>query len=271
MNSTRMVSGSVLLAMSLAAPVASAQPAAPPAPPPSPKAEYVEAPKSEEGARPEGASAGLSLGATLNMVDNRSVVGQAQGTGFAAGYTLDAAVAYNAEHHEWRNGLISSAGTTKTPTIDTWVKTRDALSFESIYLYHALPWIGPFVRVGLDTQMFGGSDPRAAATTYAIAHVDGSTETITGTRLHLSNPFQPMTLKESAGAFVQPLRDERIRLEGRAGAGAQEVFANGVLALADDVKTPDQVEVKELKSFNQAGIEALVEATGTFRAQRTTY
>jgi hypothetical protein len=205
------------------------------------------------------------------MVDNRSVVGQAQGTGFAAGYTLDAAVAYNAEHHEWRNGLISSAGTTKTPTIDTWVKTRDALSFESIYLYHALPWIGPFVRVGLDTQMFGGSDPRAAATTYAIAHVDGSTETITGTRLHLSNPFQPMTLKESAGAFVQPLRDERIRLEGRAGAGAQEVFANGVLALADDVKTPDQVEVKELKSFNQAGIEALVEATGTFRAQRTTY
>jgi hypothetical protein len=261
----------VACALSLAG-SASAQAAAPaPAAPPSPKVEYVEKPKAEDGARPDGASAGLSLGGTLNVVDNRSVVGQAQGTGFAAGWAIDAAVAYNQGEHEWRNGLISSAGATRTPAIDAWVKTRDALSFESIYLWHVLPWLGPFVRVGLDTQMFPGSDPRAAPTTYSIARTDGSKESITGTRLHLSDPFQPLTLKESAGVFVQPLREEKVRLEGRVGAGAQEVFANGVLALGDDAKTPDVVEVKELASFNQAGVEALAEATGTFRPQRITY
>jgi hypothetical protein len=62
MNSTRMVSGSVLLAMFLAAPVASAQPAAPPAPPPSPKAEYVEAPKSDSAFALHAASGGASGG-----------------------------------------------------------------------------------------------------------------------------------------------------------------------------------------------------------------
>lgn len=249
---------------------AAAQPAAPPAPP-SVNAEYVEKPKADESSRPDGVNAGLTLGATLNVNDNRSVVGQAQGTGFAGGYTADAAVDYNHTEHEWRNGLLLSAGTTRTPAIEAWIKTRDAVTLESIYLYHVVPWFGPFARFGLDTQMFGGSDPRAAPTTYEIARPDGGKEMLTGTRLHLSDPFKPLTLKESAGAFVQPLSEERIQLEGRVGVGAQEVFANGVLALSDDVTTADKVEVKELASFNQAGIEALAEATGTFRPQRITY
>lgn len=258
-------SGSWACALTVAS-SALAQPAAP-----SVKAEYVEKPKVDDSSRPDGLNAGLILGATLNVNDNRSVVGQAQGTGFAGGYTADAAVDYNHTEHEWRNGLLLSAGTTRTPAIEAWIKTRDALTFDSTYLYHVVPWFGPFARVGLDTQMFGGSDPRAAPTTYEIAHPEGSKEMLTGTRLHLSDPFKPMTLKESAGAFVQPLSEERIRLEGRLGVGAQEVFANGVLALADDVTTADKVEVKELASFNQAGIEALAEAAGTFRPQRITY
>ncbi|MFO0756153.1 MAG: hypothetical protein U0359_06660 [Byssovorax sp.] len=255
------------LLLGAAALPAAAQPAPPP--PASVKAQYVAPVADAE--RKNGVSPGLILGATLNVVDNRDVVGQPVGTGFSGGYLIDGSVDYNNDKHEWRNALLMSAGTTRTPAVSAWIKTRDTARFETIYLYHAAPWIGPFGRFALDTQMFPGSDPQAKVTTYNIARADGTTETLSGTRLHLSDWFQPLTLKQSLGVFVQPLDQERIHLEGRLGAGAQEVFADGALALADKAETPDFVEVKELKSFQQLGAEALIEAKGLFPKAKISY
>jgi hypothetical protein len=164
-----------------------------------------------------------------------------------------------------------STGTTRSPAIDTWLKTRDAARFETLYLYHVAPWIGPFARFALDTQIFPGNDPQAKVTNYQITHVDGTIESLSGTRLHLSNWFQPLTLKQSLGAFVQPYNKEKLHIEGRLGAGAQEVFADKALALSDKAETPDFVEVKELLSYQQLGAEALVEAAGDFRKEKISY
>ncbi|WP_434045573.1 MULTISPECIES: hypothetical protein [Sorangium] len=230
---------------------------------------YVEAPATDPG-RVEGWSPGLLLGGTFNLANNRSVVGQADGTGVSAGFMLEGSLDFNQAAHELRMTLGAGAGVTRTPALDTWVKTRDALAFEAIYLYHVVPWFGPFGRFALDTQMFPGSDPRSAPTTYAITRADGTTEAITGTRLHLSDPFQPVTLKQSLGVFVQPVNRESILVEARAGAGAQEVITSGVLALGDDDGTPD-VEVSELSSYNQLGAEAVIEASGALREKQITY
>ncbi|MEO7331116.1 MAG: DUF3078 domain-containing protein, partial [Minicystis sp.] len=259
-----------LLAISIAgAPaLAAAQPAPPP--PASVKAQYV-APPAPDAERKNGVAPGLILGATLNVVDNRDVVGQPVGTGVSAGYLLDASVNYNQDKHEWRNALLMSTGTTRTPAIRAWLKTRDTARFETIYLYHVAPWIGPFVRFAVDTQLFPGNDPQGKVTTYSITKADGTNETFTGTRLHLSNWLQPLTLKQSAGVFVQPYEKEKLHIEGRLGAGAQEVFADGALALSDKAETPDVVEVKELYTFQQLGAEALVEASGTFRKEKISY
>jgi hypothetical protein len=258
-----------LLALSMvgAPALAAAQPAPPP--PASVKAQYVAPVADAE--RKNGVTPGLILGATVNVVDNRDVVGQPVGTGFSAGYLLDAAVNYNNDKHEWRNALLMSTGASRSPAINTWLKTRDAARFETLYLYHAAEWIGPFVRFAVDTQIFPGNDPQAKLTTYQIARADGTTETIAGTRLHLSDWFQPLTLKQSLGVFVQPYDKEKLHIEGRLGAGAQEVFANGALALSDKAETPDFVEVKELKSYQQLGAEALLEASGTFRKEKISY
>ena len=80
---------------------------------------------------------------------------------------------------------------------------------------------------------------------------DGSTETITGARLHLSDSFQPLTLKQSVGVFLQPVNNDTVPVESRAVAGAQEVIASGTLALDDADGTPE-VEVKELSGFSIA-------------------
>ncbi|WP_437785498.1 hypothetical protein [Sorangium sp. So ce1097] len=218
----------------------------------------------------EGWSPGLLLGGTFNLADNRSVVGQVDGTGVAAGFILEGSLDLNKAAHELRMTLAAGAGVTRTPALEAWVKTRDALAFEAIYLYHVVPWFGPFGRFALNTQMFPGSDPRSAPTTYAITRADGTTEAITGTRLHLSDPFQPVTLKQSLGVFVQPVNRESVLVEARAGAGAQEVIASGVLSLADDGGTPE-VEVSELSSYGQLGAEAVIEASGTLRDKQIAY
>ena len=255
------------VSLGLVAAGARAQSASPPVPAggpaasgPEQKGKLVIGP--EEAGRKPGLVPGALVGATFNFADNRSVVGQPDGSSVTLGGAIDATLDANEGPHEWRNALGVGAGVTQTPAIDELIKTRDTLGVETIYLYHVVPSLGPFLRVGMNTAMFSGYDIRAAAATYAIAHADGTTETLGGRRLRLTDPFQPLTLKETLGAFAQPVTTDRVRLEIRVGAGAQEVFADEALAVNDDAATPE-VEVKELESFNQMGIEGVANAWGT--------
>ncbi len=241
--------------------------AAPPAPPaptkdaggPTEKGKLVQA---EAGKRVPGWAPGIAVGGTFNLNDSRNVVGQQDGTAFTLGAALDASLEFNQGIHEWRNNLRAGAGATRAPAIGEFVKTADGLKFESIYLLHAIEQFGPFARFGLDTNMFPSLDIRPAAVNYEVANRDGTTTSYTGRRLALTDAFKPLTLKESIGAFYQPIHTDRIALEGRAGIGGQETFAKGQLAIADDPKTTDKIEVKELSDFAEIGAEGVANAWG---------
>ncbi|MBL8740399.1 MAG: hypothetical protein JNK04_04875, partial [Myxococcales bacterium] len=181
---------------------------------------------------------------------------------------LDSELLFNKEIHEWRNSLKAGAGASLTPALGEFVKTSDGLHFESIYLLHVVEMFGPFVRFAYDTQMFPGLDIRAAPVSYAVAGLDGTTTNYTGRRLYLTDPFAPSTFKESIGVFVQPLQEEWMKLEARAGLGAQEGLVKGNLAIQDDAATADVVEVKELDDFYQIGGEAVVNAWGFFDSDK---
>lgn len=222
--------------------------------------------------RPDGWTPGIALGATLNLNDARSVVGVQDGTAFTAGYLLDAELSFNKVQHEWRNTLLASAGAARAPALPEFVKTNDVLALESIYLFHATEVFGPFARFALNTTMFPSLDVRSTPANYAVAELDGTTTSFTGRRLDLTDPFAPLILKQSVGAFVQPLHEDWMNLEARAGIGAQEGFAKDNLALADDAATLDVVEVKALDDFFMVGAEAVVNATGFLdKAKRVSY
>jgi DUF3078 family protein len=222
--------------------------------------------KIEESVRPDGWSPGIAIGASFNLVNTRSVVGQQDGTSIMLGGAIDASLEFNSGIHEWRNALGISAGTTRTPSIDEFIKTNDGLAFETIYLIHIIEIFGPFARFGLNTQMFPGYDIEPSAVDYVVANLDQSTTSYTGRRLALTDPFDPLTLRESVGVFVQPVRMDEIQLEARAGIGAQEIFAHG-LAVQDDSATPF-VDVKELDDSWQVGGEAVVNAWGFVDPQK---
>jgi hypothetical protein len=250
--------------------LASAQ--APPDPPPMPgnnsaagpaQANKLVAP-ADASPRPQGWTPGIAVGGTLNLTDTRAVVGQQDGTSFTLGAAIDAALEFNEGIHEWRNVLKVGAGATVTPALGEFVKTSDALFFESIYLLHAIEELGPFARFALDTHMFPSLDIRPTATNYAIANLDGTTTSLTGRRLYLTDSFIPLTLKQSIGGFAQPVNNDRIKLEFRLGVGAQETFAEGNLAINDDAATADITEVKTLSDFYMIGAEGVANAWGTF-------
>ena len=248
------------------------------------KADYVvpTAPAGDpKDAPPQGWMPRIAAGLTLSFGDNRSVVGQADGGTLSFGLKFDAGLDYRRGGHEWRNTLALAEGVTRTPVMPQFLKSADLLSIESIYLYHVTPWFGPFVRASMLTALFRGEDVRPGATTYLIKHVDGTVETkLEGDRtsfedpvvstLALSDPFQPMTLKQSIGPFLRPVEGEKANVELRAGLGAQETIAKKQLAIADDHATPE-IEVNELANVNQLGVQAAADVWGALPDKKVTY
>jgi len=227
--------------------------------------------KPDEGGREQGWVPGLAIGASFNLLDSRAVVGQQDGTTVTLGGAVDGSLELNAGIHEWRNTLSASAATARTPLTEEFVKTGDGLSVETIYLVHVIEVFGPFARLAMDTQMFAASDVRATAVDYVVSNLDGTTSEFTGRRLALTEPFQPLTLKESLGVFVQPVRRLELELEARGGLGAQETFAEGGLAITDDEATA-ALEVSEVDDNFQVGAELVINAWGFVdEAKRISY
>jgi hypothetical protein len=216
----------------------------------------VEASEAKDGVRWH-----LDTGATFNLSDNRSVIGQPDGTTATFGYKSALGVELREGPHEWRNTASTAAGVTYTPVVPDIVKSRDLTEAETIYLFHIIDWFGPFARFALSTSTFSGTDVRAEPTTYSIQRLDGTTDTVITERLRLTRPFRPTRLKESIGVFFQPVASEEVTTELRIGGGARNIFAVNQLALDDDDATP-AVDVVELDDVHQVGIEAVYELFG---------
>jgi hypothetical protein len=234
-----------------------------------PKQEYVITPAESDGRR-QGLDWQLSSGATLSFTNNAAVVGQHDGSTLILGIKLDGLFNYNHADHEWRNAVALGAGVARTPLIDEFVKSRDSLNVESVYLYHVIPAFGPFARLVLDTALFRGTDVRPGPTTYLIQRRDGTTDTRAGNRLALTSPLQPLTLKQSLGAFFRPVTRDEVNLELRAGGGGRETIAKGELAVADDASTP-AIEVVELDNVYQLGVEVTAQVWGALYDKRVLY
>lgn len=213
----------------------------------------------------------IDLGASLALSSNAAVPGKPDGMSLTLGASVATGVSYMAGIHDWRNKLALQLAFTQTPVIpDQFVKTADSLNLSSAYYLRFVDWVGPFARFGLDTTMLSGRDVRAAESTFVTTRLDGTTETATGLTLSLTDPFQPLTMKQSLGAFIRPYQEKEADVEFRLGFGAREVFADGQFVVADNVDTPE-VEVSELKSYVQVGAELAAEINGSLWDGKASY
>jgi hypothetical protein len=225
---------------------------------------------------PKDAKAGwdltLTVGATVNWNDNRDVVGQPTGSSFVVGGQLAGAAVYHGGKSEWRSALGLKESASRTPVIEQFVKSSDELHLETMYIYRFLPpKLGAFARASLDTALLAGEDVRAAPVTYSITDRDGTVTTVAGvTSQRLTDPFQPLHIKESLGVIGTPVAKEAITAELRVGFGARHIIADNQLVVSDNAGTPE-IEIKEMETVNQGGAEIVATATGALQKKKVTY
>jgi len=224
----------------------------------------------EEKKKKEGWDFLLTPSASAALSDNRSVIGQQEGLTITLGASLASGAFFREGSHEWRATLDINEMFAQTPALDEFVKTTDIFKFKTVYLFHLIDWLGPFAKATIDTAMLEGFDARAEPTQWTITYNDGSVVNRSGFHLRLTDGFEPLTLKETAGFFAKPVESKKLNVEGRVGFGGMHVFADGGLAVQDDGAT-EAIDVLELKDVNQAGAVIELEAFGELYDKKIIY
>jgi hypothetical protein len=207
-----------------------------------------------------------------SLTENKKVIGQVDGVAANLGLKLNNVANYNSKKHEWRNTLLLTLASLRTPVLPRMVKTDDVLGVDSIYLYHGdrYEWFGPFTRLAVDTALLSSYDVRAEKNSYLITDDDGTTRRETTDRLRLTTPFSPAVFKESFGGFIQARRSQILTLEFRLGLGTRQSFAANQYAL-DDKEDTAEIEVIELRDEKEAGVEFTTTALGSSNDEKISY
>jgi hypothetical protein len=213
----------------------------------------------------------LAVTSTLNVVSNSNVIGQTDGTSTVIGLGLLAGADYIDGKHFLQLSLTANEAFARTPVIDRFIKSNDAVKLEGVYNYFLSDHGGLYGRLSLATGLFESNDIRGTPTTWVDA--SGMTPVPLGTNVltqHLADPFEPFTISESAGGFYDPIKKDAIALSLRLGVGGRSTFAAGVL-VNHDVATTPEVELLQLSDVEQLGIEAFAGAVGKLEKQKFNY
>ncbi|HTR53403.1 MAG TPA: hypothetical protein VMJ10_22065, partial [Kofleriaceae bacterium] len=205
----------------------------------------------------------LTLTASMNVVDNSSVIGQVDGTAM----TVAAGVSGGADYIHDRHNLIFTGlineGYARTPVIDEFVKITDVAKVDGIYNYFVTPNFGGYGRLALATSLFNSRYVVAAPSTFV--DVTGKTPVTLATStqtFHLADAFQPFTMTESAGGFFDPINRHELSLSFRIGIGGRSTFASGAYAIHPNAMDTTAIELLELSDVEQLGIEGFAGITG---------
>ncbi len=214
---------------------------------------------------PDGWKVKMKVGFIGNVGDtngNAASAGAGQeGTSVQFGLTLTAEANLKMGHHGLENKLGIQHGQTKTPSLDSFIKTQDNFELTSTYVYRLdnPKWLGPFARVKLQTQLFEGYAVRDKAYTVDRTNRDGSAvptqNAAAQTKIDLTGGFEPIVLRESAGVFARPFEGKDFKLDGKLGLGSQQiVVGEGFVVTADDADMAN-LALRQLDDVTEAGAE----------------
>lgn len=249
----------------------------------------------EEKTPEDGWAIKAKVGATANINFTDNVVGTDDGWTALLGGVLGATANYREGQHLWENALSLQETFTYTPQLDRFVKSLDQVDLASTYSYRFQNpnWLGLFARASLNTQILNGDyvaenevTVRRVPTDNTIAAGDltridtidyadgGSLQVTQGGAFRLTQPFEPLNLRQSIGLFADPVKSVPINLAFKVGLGAQEIITSGgdlVFAEITDAMG-NLVVVRALEDFVfELGAEVEVDARGALIEKVLTY
>lgn len=214
----------------------------------------------------DGWKVNLSIGGSASFNHSSSVVGQDDGATLQVGIVLNSAARLRHEQHDWETTLNIQHSQTRTPQLQIFVKSLDLLEVKSTYLYRLKrpSWLGPFARATLLTQIFPGNAVRTTDTVVLRTDREGNVErqnAAARTNIRLTEGFEPLTLRQSAGFFADLLDSQELKVKAKAGGGAQEIISRRGYTVQDDAATPE-LELAQLRSSVELGAEAELSLSG---------
>jgi len=216
----------------------------------------------------EGWKARAKIGLTGSISSNRKFVGAEDGTSVQVGTVLGVGADLVSGQHRWENSLDLQLGGSKTPQIDRFVKSSDVLDLLSTYYYtfESIDWFGVFGRVKFSSQILPTRIVRAAPYTVVRQNDQGveleRVMVAAQEGISTTGAFEPVTLRESAGLFVNPHTTPEFTFKVKLGAAAQEIITrDGFVVLTDDAGTAT-LTMRQLQSSFDFGAELGCAAAG---------
>lgn len=237
-----------------------------------------EVPRDELFQASDGFFGSLVLGGDVNVNTRSGVPGLEDGLYFSFRGFLDARLTVEVFDNPLVLRLQVEEGQTKGPS-QPFQKTNDRIDLDALYIYRLKRWIGPYARLGAETNLLPGNlnfdEPTDVLVYGANATAPFDDDPAVDRQLgldefRLSPSFGLTTLKEGIGLNVRVFKSLFAESNVRTGFGARHRIANNLLESVEAVDaTQNSTPIRRLRrvsSSNQVGIELTILAV--FRLTR---
>jgi hypothetical protein len=225
---------------------------------------------------------GLVVGGDLLWNRNDQVVGVAFGNSVTFNAFIDASVRYLHPRHLIYARLQMDEGQSSRIGINLsdmkLTKTIDEIRLDSLYTFRLLTWLGPYLRFGLDSNLFPGKMLFAEGSAPSVLVIGHSGEVVrrlqNPSELRLADPFDPLLLKEGTGVAFDLVPSLPFDIHVRLGFGARQYLVRSLLVerprqAADpvaDCQDPQNRCFDEKRGSDLLGLEAtLIGSARLFR------
>ena len=196
----------------------------------------------EELFRPqEGFFGSLVIGGDVTMNVRNNVLGLTNGIALAARGFIDGRMSLEIFDSPLILQLQIEQGLTNTPEAPVQ-KTIDRVDVDALYVYKIRPWIGPYARVGAETNILPGEQNFSDEFVVVRRARDGSVldrsdEPVNSVRLSPSFGFS--SIREGVGLNLRAFKSVSAELNLRAGFGARHRVARNLFELDSCSPAPD--------------------------------
>jgi hypothetical protein len=216
------------------------------------------------------ADARLGAAVVAGVGDGRGWLGRTDGATLETGFAAHGSLVLEDGPSSWASAVAVAARMGPAPESAELTALGSEARVETRALHRAWSWFGPYLRAGMRASLLRASDVRDAPVVYAVARDRDHVEHLVASRLALTDALAPVTLHQSAGAALLPVRLPPVAVEIRGGVAGRETFADGQRVLDDDPATR-LVEAREAEDALQLGGCVGLSIAGAIEPARTRY
>ncbi|MFO7735778.1 MAG: hypothetical protein R6W70_06130 [bacterium] len=211
--------------------------------------------------RPEGWSGLYEIRSSFNLNDSRNVVGSQSGTAVSMGFSFMTKGIYLKNSHKLRLEFSTQQSFLRSSQFERFVKSNDKITMSSTYFYSIGKSWGVFASNRAETTLIKSNHHSTVEKDYVFPN--GSV--VRKDSVKLAEPFLPLKIIESAGAFYKLYDKKYLSSEILAGPAGKHIFGKGGYTVSEE--NDSEVILTNIGTHHQMGALVALRAGGEFKAE----